>query len=223
MITWMRDAAVIVARGELTAALQERFSFDRGVAVFSTADASTALVTILQKRLPIVALDRRFVTSPSGAQFVSDLRAAHPELEIRVLADGGSDIPLVLRRPVLDSGRATLAAASHALAGELRRAPRFPVHAGCEAWINGQRAALVDVSVAGAQVLSPNVLRPTQPIRLALADDEAEGIKVHAAVAWSVFERSRKTGSTHYRAGVAFADAEQRLLEAYCTKHSIQI
>ena len=83
MITWMRDAAVIVARGELTAALQERFSFDRGVAVFSTADASTALVTILQKRLPIVALDRRFVTSPNGARFVSDLRAAHPQVVAR--------------------------------------------------------------------------------------------------------------------------------------------
>ena len=222
MITWMRDAAVVVARGELTAALQQRFSFDRGVIVFSAADASTALITILQKRLPVVALDRRFVTSPAGAQFVSELRAAHPELEIRILNDEGGEIPLVLRRPVLESGRATLTATSHPLTNELRRAPRFPVHAGCEAWINGQPAALVDVSVAGAQVLSPTVLRPAQSIRLALSDDNADEIKVQAAIAWSVFERSKKTGTTHYRAGVAFADAQERL-EAYCTKHGIQV
>jgi hypothetical protein len=222
MISWMNNAAVIVARGELTSALRQRFSFDRAVVVYSASEAPDALSTILQKRLPVVVLDRKFATSPGGAQFVADLRAVHPDAEIRILSDEGSEIPLVLRRPILDSGRATLTAGSQPLIGDLRRAPRFPVHAGCEAWVNGEPTALVDVSVAGAQVISPTVLRPSQSVRVALSDD-ADAIKVEAAVAWSAFERSKKTGATHYRAGVEFTDAEEKLLEAYCTRHGIQI
>ena len=46
---------------------------------------------------------------------------------------------------------------------------------------------------------------------------------MQAAVAWSTFERSRKTGETCYRAGLEFADPEPHRLEAYCTKYGIQL
>ena len=216
------DGTVVIARSDLTSALRDRFSFDPAVLVFSATEAMSALGVILKKGLRLVALDREFASAPRGSQFVSELRSIQPASHIRVLADQGSEIPVLLRRPVLTTGRATIMSASHPIASDSRRAPRFLVHDGCEAWVNGDTTALVDLSVAGAQVLSPVVLRPSQPVRIALTDDEA-AIKVRAEVAWSTFERSKKTGQTHYRAGMQFTDAQQRLLEAYCTKHGIDV
>ena len=222
MSTTMADGTLLVVRADLTPAVRQRLSFDPTVVVFSVSESAHALAMVVQRGLPVIALDRQFATSPRGAEFMGELRSARPDSEIRILSDQGSDIPLLLRRPVLGSGRATIAAGSQVLAGAIRRAPRYPVQSGCAALVNGEPSSLVNVSVTGAQVLSQNVLKPFQQVRIALAD-EVDAIKVKAAVAWSSFERSRKTGEICYRAGVEFADAEPRLLAAYCNKYGVQI
>lgn len=217
-----KGSTVVIARADLAPALRERFRFDESVRVFSAVDAKEALAAIVKKQLPVVALDRKFVTSPGGADFMTDLRSAQPESELRILADEGTDIPLVLRRPVQASGRDTVLAGSQLLVGDVRRAPRFPVRPGCAASVNGHPTALVDVSIAGAQLLSGMVLRPAQAVRVALVD-ESDPIAVRALIVWSTFERSKKTGEVHYRAGVQFTEAEQRLLEDYCSRQSVPL
>jgi hypothetical protein len=216
------EGTVVVAQRELTSGLQDRLSFDPAVRVFSAAEANGALATVLEHGVAVVALDRRFATSPSGNGFMAELRAAVPELEIRILSDdGGSDVPLVLRRPVLENGRAMVAAHSEQLKGQVRRAPRYPVPPGSEALINGAPTALVNVSATGAQLVSPEVLRPAQQVRIALTD-RTDAIKLQAAVAWSLFERSPTTGATCYRVGLEFAAAKRELLAAYCREYGIE-
>lgn len=221
-MTPLMEGTLVIARGELTPALRERLSFDPAVLVFSSAEASHALGLVVQRGVPVIALDRQFATSERGADFVSEVRSIRPDSEIRVLSDQGGGIPVVLRRPVLANGRTTIAASSQPLGSEIRRAPRYPVHQGCEAIVNGESTALVNVSVGGVQVLSSVVLKPLQQVRVALADDEA-AIRLHAAIAWSMFERLRETGETCYRVGVAFRDANQKALEDYCTRHGVRL
>jgi hypothetical protein len=217
----MTDGTLVIARGELTPALRQRLSFDPNVLVFSGSEAAHALTLAVQRGLSMVALDRQFASSGSGADFVSELRSLRPDSEIRILSDQGTEIPVVLRRPVLSTGRTTIAAGSQPLGPDVRRAPRYPVQTGCEAMLNGHAASLVNVSVCGAQVLSPVVLRPMQHVRVALTDEET-GIRLQAAIAWSMFERSRITGETCYRVGVEFTDANRDRLAAYCSKYGLR-
>ena len=198
-----RDSMVLVARPELTSALRERLGFDPTVLVFSAGEASNALSMIVNRNLPVVTLDRFFVSTPGGARFVADVQTLSPEAEIRILEDEGSSVPLVLRRPTLADGQETLTAVSRPLRGIMRRAPRYPLPAGHEVIVDGLATSLVNLSI------------------VTLVDD-AQEITVHGAVAWSVFERSRKTGETCYRAGLEFSDAEPLVLQAYCAKYGIE-
>ena len=204
-----QELSVVIARGDLLPALRQRLAFD------------PALGVIVQRNMTLVALDRAFAASSGGVNFVTDLRNLRPTCDIRVLSDQGTEIPIMLRKPVLPTGRATLAAASHPLSAECRRAPRFPVPDGKEALVNGEATSLVNVSIAGAQMISTVVLRPMQQVRVALPD-ESDAIRLHAAIAWSVFERSRQTGETCYRVGLEFRNANLEALEAYCAKHAIR-
>jgi hypothetical protein len=219
-MTPLIDGTLVIARSEFAPALRDRFSFDPAVLVFSSAEAHHALGLAVQRGVPLVALDRQFVGSAAGVEFVAEVRSIRPDSEIRVLIDHGADIPLVLRRPVLGTGRTTIAASSQPIGSETRRAPRYPVHEGCEAFVNGESTSLVNVSVGGAQVLSSVVLKPLQQVRLALPDEQA-AIRLRAAIAWSVFERLRGSGETCYRVGVEFHDANPRQIEAYCDRHGV--
>lgn len=82
-----------------------------------------------------------------------------------------------------------------------RRAPRVRMVDGTEAIVDRAPAALVDLSVIGAQVISPSVLRSNQRVRLTLSDD-AGVLRLKAAIAWASFEISKET--PRYRAGIEF-------------------
>lgn len=215
-----QDSTFIVARVELATVLQDQFSFDPAVFVFSAAEARQALSMVIDGATPVIALDRHFVTSRSGTQFLCDVRALCPTAEVRILTEEERDVPVLLHTMMDETGRHAVFAGSHPLVGEVRRAPRFPVATSLEAVVNGEPAGLVNVSVNGAQLLSPRILKPTQYVRLTLPD-EADAIKAEGEIAWSMFERSRDTGKTCFRAGVALRDADPMLMEAYCAKHGI--
>jgi hypothetical protein len=97
-----------------------------------------------------------------------------------------------------------------------RRAPRFKIVDGVEVSIDGNPASLVDLSVVGAHVVSPTILKPNQRIRFALPDG-GRPVRMSAAVAWAAFELP-KGGPPRYRAGIEFLDADQgavtRVIEA---------
>jgi hypothetical protein len=77
---------------------------------------------------------------------------------------------------------------------------------GIEVVVDGKPASLVDLSVVGAMVVSPTILRPNQRLRMSLPD-AARPIRFSAGVAWAAFEMP-KTGP-RYRAGIEFFDADR--------------
>ncbi len=90
-----------------------------------------------------------------------------------------------------------------------RRAPRIRVKDGVEVAVDGNPAALIDLSAVGAQVVSPTVLKPNQRVRVIMGDGKAP-IRCNGSIAWAAFEMP-KGQPTRYRAGIDFgltADAE---------------
>jgi hypothetical protein len=93
-----------------------------------------------------------------------------------------------------------------------RRAPRFKMMGGVEVQIDGNPATLVDLSVVGAQVLSPTILRPNQRIRITLPNTK-KALRVSGTIAWASFEIPK--GGVRYRAGVEFLDADAAALTRF--------
>jgi hypothetical protein len=81
--------------------------------------------------------------------------------------------------------------------------------------VDGNAAMLIDLSIIGAQVLSPIVLKPNQRIRMSLPDTPRP-IRFSASVAWAAFEMPRGKPAPHYRAGVEFVDADQAAIGKFC-------
>ena len=67
------------------------------------------------------------------------------------------------------------------------RAPRFRIVDGIEVSIDGNPATLVDLSLVGAHVVSPTILKPNQRLRISLPDT-TRAMRFSAAVAWASFE-----------------------------------
>jgi hypothetical protein len=93
-----------------------------------------------------------------------------------------------------------------------RRAPRFRIVDGIEVTIDGNPATLVDLSLVGAQVVSPTILKPNQRVRMSMADGPRP-VRFSAAVAWASFEIPK--GAPRYRAGIEFFDADQAALTRF--------
>jgi PilZ domain-containing protein len=117
---------------------------------------------------------------------------------------------------VADADTATSAAGSPALDHGTRRAPRFKIASNIDVLIDGNPAALVELSSVGAQVVSPTILKPNQRVRMVLTD-EGSTIRVSASVAWAAFEIP--TGGPQYRAGIEFLDADAAAIDSFCQRH----
>ena len=88
-----------------------------------------------------------------------------------------------------------------------RRAPRFKIADGVDVTIDGNPAALMDLSVIGAMVISPTTLRPNQRVRMSLPH-EPRAIRFSAGIAWAAFEMPKAKPAPQYRAGIEFFDAD---------------
>jgi hypothetical protein len=71
--------------------------------------------------------------------------------------------------------------------------------------LDGHVASLVNLSVLGAEVVSPTILKPNQRVTFTFASP-ARQVRCRATVIWASFEIP-KSGS-HYRAGLEFVDAD---------------
>jgi hypothetical protein len=208
-------ATVLIASPDHLSALKEREDLD-GAEAFSDADALRALDLITRQRPAVVALERVFAATSRGAALINRIKA-DPSLsgcEIRIVAHD-SAYSRVTRKP---EGAASMAPAAVAEAPPLpaaaaldkrgtRRAPRFKIVAGVEVTIDGNPATLVDLSVVGAHVVSPTILKPNQRLRISLPD-LGRPMRFSGAVAWASFEIP-KGGAPRYRAGIEFFDADQ--------------
>ena len=209
---------VIVAAPEYLPALQEQGDFGDALA-FSDADALKALEAITRDRPKVIALEKQFAATSRGAALIKRIKA-DPKLrkcEIRVVSHegDGEDVPQPEAPPQgVDADAAPVKLDQRGT----RRAPRVKIVDGVEVLIDGSPAVLVDLSVVGAQVVSPTILRPNQRVRMILPDEERP-IRCVAGVAWAAFEMP-KTGP-RYRAGIEFFDAESGNLDRFIDQNRI--
>ena len=201
---------VLIAASERLAALQQQADLTNAEA-FTDTDVLKALDTIARRRPQVVALDQRFAASARGAAFINRIKAdpALASCEIRVI-DPDASAGRGTVTPADAAAVAPAAAAADALpAVQLdrtgtRRAERVAISKSVAVLIDGNPATLVNISIVGAQVLSPSLLRPNQRVRMSLVD-EARPIRFNGVVAWAAFEMPKE--GPRYRAGVNFYDA----------------
>jgi hypothetical protein len=195
------SSRVLIASPEHLAALKERDDLEGAVA-FSDGDALRALEMIMRQRPGVVALERMFASTSRGAALINRIKA-DPSLascEIRIVAHDSDYSRVSPRRPADAPAAAAPAAVAVAEAPRTvtapldqrgtRRAPRYKIGDGVEVQIDGNPASLVDLSLVGAQVISPTILKPNQRVRMLLADGPRP-MRFSGAVAWASFEIRR--------------------------------
>jgi len=95
-----------------------------------------------------------------------------------------------------------------------RRAARYDMTDGLEVLVDGNPVTLIDMSIEGAQMISPGTLKPNQRVRLTLPG--LTPLRISGEIAWAMFEMPQ--GVPRYRVGMAFVDpntaAIQRFIEA---------
>jgi hypothetical protein len=204
---------VLIASPEFLHSIAERVDPGGGELItFTDTDALQALRTITERRPSVVVLEKQFSATSRGAALIDRLKA-DPHLttcEIRIVERDGIT-------EVVPSPRLTQDESAQLDRWGTRRSPRYPVDELVEVLIDGQMAAVVNLSSEGAQLVSANVLKPNQRVLVSLSDGE-DVLRFNAAVAWSSFEIPR-TGGPRYRAGLEFLDANPDALNAYSRRH----
>lgn len=200
---------VLIASPEFLPALQERTELGETVA-FADTDALKALDLITRQRPKVVALERDFAATSRGTALINRIKAdpSLTECEIRIISHDNGDgttspvaavetpAPSVVAAPLDQTGT--------------RRAPRFSITEGIEVQVDGKPAALINLSLVGAQVVSPTILKPNQRVRFTLAD-KPKPIRIGSVIAWAAFELPK--AGPRYRAGVEFFDADQTAVQ----------
>jgi hypothetical protein len=99
-----------------------------------------------------------------------------------------------------------------------RRALRVKMKKGAEIQLDGNPAAVVDVSIVGAQVLSGTILRPNQKVRVTIPNEDTQ-FRCRGTIAWAKFEIPKASAPPVYRAGVEFLDADAAAVDQFTARH----
>jgi hypothetical protein len=89
---------------------------------------------------------------------------------------------------------------------------------GAEIQLDGNPAAVVDVSIVGAQVLSGTILRPNQKVRVTIPNEDTQ-FRCRGTIAWAKFEMPKASAPPVYRAGVEFLDADAAAVDQFTARH----
>ena len=223
------STTVLIGPSEHLPALQERHDLGK-TNVFADTDALRALDSITRERPDVVALERGFAATSRGAALIERVKA-DPRLtacEIRVVAYDSdyarvsprSEEPARTGLAAVAPGPAVAEAVPPAVAPldqrGTRRADRFKIADGVEVRIDGNKASLINLSLVGAQVVSPTILKPNQRVGFTLAD-RTKPARCRAVVAWASFEMPE--GVPRYRAGIEFFDADRAAVTRFIQAH----
>ena len=218
-------------------ALAERLTDEGELLTFSDTEPIQALQAILEHQPSLIVLERLFAATPRGAALINRIKT-DPQLshsEVRVMSHTGDYMRQVVRPQVAaastpgetrgssSSADATAAVATAEPVRPLdwhgtRRAPRIRVRAGVEIQLDGNPAAVVDLSTVGAQVLSGTILRPNQKVRVSVPNDEVV-MRFRGTVAWAKFELPKPADAPVYRAGVEFLDADGQAIDDFTERN----
>jgi hypothetical protein len=222
-------ATVLIAAAEHIASLKEREELVDTV-MFSDAEALKALDVITRQRPDVVLLDRLFADTSRGTALINRIKA-DPSLgncEIRIVEDDRSYSQVPLHRAAEGGSTGGSGGGAAGLVVEdmptsitaldqigTRNAPRFKVADGIEVEIDGNPATLVNLSISGAQVVSPTILKPNQRVRFIMSTKPP--IRLKAAVAWASFEIPK--GNARYRAGIQLFGADPAAIMRFIERH----
>ena len=235
----MSAAAVVIAAENLMPALRERVKVEGDVLTFPDTEPIQALQKIMDERPGLVVLERLFAATPRGAALINRIKS-DPHLshsEVRVMSHTGDYSRQVVKpttakpaAPAPASGSATATQPSTAPVATAeapktldwqgtRRAPRFRVRSGLELQLDGNPAAIIDLSTVGAQVISPTVLRPNQKVRITIPLDDFQ-MRFRGAIAWAKFELPKApVQAPQYRAGLEFTDGDAQAIGSFCDRN----
>ncbi len=214
---------VLIGPADALTALQGRLEPGADVQTFTDSEALEALDHIIRTKPGMVAMQDEFSATSRGTALINRIKD-DPTLtacEVRVLArDAEMSRIAVKRNP---AGGAAVAVAVDKPAPALdqrgtRRAARLRIQDGVEVAVDGNSAALVDLSMVGAQVVAPTVLKPNQRVRVTMGEGKGT-IRCAGAVAWAAFEMP-KGMPTRYRAGIDWGlTAEGSAIEAFAERN----
>jgi hypothetical protein len=197
---------VLIGPADALPGLQERLDPSADIQTFTESEALEALDHIITTKPALVAMHDEFSDSSRGQALINRIKddASLKEVEVRVMARDAANNRVAVKRGSHGGGAAAAVAVDEpkpALDQKgTRRAPRIRIKDGIEVAVDGNPAALVDLSAVGAQVVSPTVLKPNQRVRVTMGDGKA-AVKCAGAIAWAAFEMP-KGMPTRYRAGI---------------------
>ena len=203
--------------------LQERLDPSAEVQTFNDSEALEALDHIIRAKPVLVAMEDEFSATSRGLALINRIKD-DPSLggvEVRVMARNAAQNRVAVKRGSHKSGTHAVAVVEPKKALDqrgTRRALRSRIKDGVEIAVDGNPAALVDLSTVGAQVVSPTVLKPNQRVRVVMGDGRA-AVKCSGAVAWASFEMPKGL-PTRYRAGIDFGEtADGTNVDRFAQKH----
>jgi hypothetical protein len=197
---------VLIGPADALPGLQERLDPNAEVQTFTESEALEALDHIIRTKPGIIALQDEFSATSRGTALINRIKddPALSACEVRVLAHDAAQNRVAVKRSGHAGGPAVAVDEPQPALDQrgTRRAPRIRIKDGVEVAVDGNPAALVDLSTVGAQVVSPTVLKPNQRVRVTMGDGKA-AVRCSGAIAWAAFEMP-KGMPTRYRAGIDF-------------------
>ncbi len=218
----MSSRIVLIGPLDSLPALQERLDPKADVQTFTDTEALEALDHIIRTKPALVAMQDQFADSSRGQALINRIKddVALATVEVRVMAKNAAQNRIAVKRGTAGGGSAAVAMAEKPkpaldLKGT-RRAARVPIRDGVEVAVDGNTAGLIDLSVVGAQVVSPTVLKPNQRVRMTMENGK---VKCAGAVVWAAFEMPKGL-PTRYRAGIDWGvTAEAPKVETFAKKN----
>ena len=206
-------------------ALRERLDSGVELHTFTEAEALEALDHIIRTKPRIIALENDFSSTSRGTALINRIKddPSLSDCEVRVVAHDSAMNRVAGRR---SSGRVAAAVVTVAEPHKkldqrgTRRATRLRVRDGVEVLVDGNAAALIDISAVGVQVLSAKMLKPNQRVRLSLPEGKT-AIRCSGSIAWASFEMP-KGQPPRYRAGIELTGTDPAVVNAYADRHKIR-
>ena len=214
---------MLIGPADALPGLQERLDPSADIQPFTESEALEALDYIIKTKPALVAMQDEFSDTSRGQALINRIKddASLKDVEVRVMARDAAKSRVAVKRGSHGNAPAAVAVDEPKPALDqrgTRRAPRVRIKDGVEVAIDGNPAALVDLSIVGAQVVSPTVLKPNQRVRLVMGDGKA-AVRCNGAVAWAAFEMP-KGMPTRYRAGIDWGTtADAASVDSFAKKH----